>query len=134
MFGRKKEKKYDFTGIRAMHYEGLDFPTDFPCTLNLTESALTITRIKPDVTVTLPVDQIRSFTCMAEPDYMAKYHGEAVNTSKMKGVVKQFLVVEYTSKDGVEKRLAFWGTAKEGMKFIDMQYHGLPDRPRNYSL
>jgi len=134
MFGRKKEKKFDFTGIRVMHYEGLDFPSDFPCVLDLMESTLTITRINPNVIVTLSIDQIKSFTCMAEPAFMAKYHGEAVNTSKMKGIVKQFLVVNYISKNGTEKYLAFWGTAKEGMKFMDMQYHGLPDRPQSYSL
>ena len=71
---------------------------------------------------------------MAEPDFTLKYHGQAVDTSKAKGIVKQFLVVEYTSKDGAAKMLAFWGTAKEGMKFLNMQYHGLPNRPQSYSL
>lgn len=133
MFGKKK-RKYDFTGIRVCHYEGLDFPTNFPCMLNLSEDALVITRIKPDVTVTLPIGRIKSFTCMSEPDFTLKYHGQAVNSSKVKGIVKQFLVVKYTSKDGTEKHLVFWGTAKEGVKFIDMQYHGLPNQPQNYSL
>ena len=100
MFGKKKEKQYNFSNIRVVHYEGLDFPTNFPCVLNLDELTLTITCSNPNVTVTLPVDQIKSFTCMAEPDFTLKYHGQAVNTSKAKGIIKQFLVVEYTSKDG----------------------------------
>ena len=37
MFGKKKEKQYNFSNIRVVHYEGLDFPTNFPCVLNLDE-------------------------------------------------------------------------------------------------
>lgn len=134
MFGRKKDTQPDFSEIHVCHYEGLEFPVNFPCVLNLSEQALTITRIKPEVTVTLPTEQIKSFTCMAEPEFNLKYQGQAANTSKMKGVIKQFLVVNYISKDGAEKRLSFWGTAKEGAKFLDMQYHGLPTKSESYSL
>lgn len=131
MFGKKKAT---LPGIRAVHYEGLDFPANIPCGLELGETALTISRINPDITVTLPVGQIRAFTAMREPDFMLKYHGHAVSTSKMKGVDKFYLVVDYTSKEGAEKYLAFWGTASEYGKFLDLQNKALQGQPQNYSL
>ena len=45
MFGKKKAP-----GIPVMHYEGLDFPQDFPCRIELAGDNLTVTRIKPDQT------------------------------------------------------------------------------------
>lgn len=49
MFGKKKQP-----GIQVMHYEGIKgFATDYPCRLELDAEMLTITRIKPETTVTL---------------------------------------------------------------------------------
>lgn len=128
MFGKKK-----LPGIPVMHYEGLDFATDYPCGIELTKEALIITRIKPETTVTLPITQIKSFSAMEEENFMLRYHGEAKSTSKAPGIKKYYLVVEYTSKTGEEKRLAFWGTSSEYGKFIEFQYTNL-NQERNYSL
>lgn len=109
---RKKE-----TGITVQHYEGIaEFATDYPCKLELNAENLIIKRIKPETTVTLPVDRIKSFSAMEEEKFMVKYHGEAKNTSKMKNVRKYYLVIEYD-----KGRLAFWGTAKEYGKFLELQ-------------
>lgn len=134
MFGIKKHSV--LPGIRAIHYEGLDFPTNNPCGLELDETALKINRINPDVVITLPVAQIKNFSVLREPDFMLKYHGHAVSTSKMKGVDKFYLVVDYTSKEGAEKYLAFWGTASEYGKFLNLQKEIAlkASNPQSYSL
>lgn len=50
MFGKKKE-----SGLAVQHYEGIEqFAKDYPCRLELDADMLTITRIKPETTVTLP--------------------------------------------------------------------------------
>jgi len=43
-----------------------------------------IKRIKPETTVTLPMNRIKSFSAMEEEKFMLKYHGQAKNTSKLK--------------------------------------------------
>lgn len=128
MFGKKK-----LPGIPVQHYEGLDFAKDYPCRIELTGEAFVISRIKPETTVTLPVSQIKAFSAMEEENFMLHYHGEAENTSKAKGIKKYYLVVDYISKNGEEKHLAFWGTAAEYGKFIDFQHMTL-NSETNYSL
>ncbi len=118
MFWKKKEK---LSGIRVCHYEGIDgFATDYPCLLEVKGDLLEIKRIKPETTVTLPMNRIKSFTAMEEEKFMLKYHGQARNTSKMKGVKKYYLVVDYD-----KGMLAFWGTASEYGKFLDLQNTGV---------
>lgn len=116
MFGKKK-----VAGIPVQHYEGLDFPQDFPCRIDLKENLFTISRIKPDVTITLPMSRIKSFSAMEEENFMIRYHGQSVSTSKAPGIKKYYLVVNYNSKEGENKNLAFWGTASEYGKFIEFQ-------------
>lgn len=128
MFGKKKQ-----SGITVQHYEGLDFPANYPCRIEIIGSDFIITRIKPETTITLPLNQIRAFSAMEEPDFMLEYHGEAISTSKAKGSNKYYLVVNYVSKDSQEKRLAFWGTISEYKKFVDLQYGNIGS-PKNYSL
>lgn len=128
MFGKKKQ-----SGIPVMHYEGLDFPKDFPCRIELKNDTFVIQRIKPEVTVTLPISQIKSFSAMEEKNFMIRYHGQAVTTTKAKGIQKYYLVVDYTSKDGEGKRLAFWGTSTEYGKFLELQRNS-PNVETNYSL
>lgn len=126
MFGKKKKEE----PIRAMHYEGIEaFAADYPCTLELKDEQLVITRIKPETVVTLPLNRISSFTAMEEERFMVKYHGEAKNTSKMKGVKKYYLVIQYD-----KGMLAFWGTAKEWGRFIDLQNTGLGSAPSKIEL
>lgn len=116
MFGKKKNEV-----IRAMHYEGIpEFATDYPCTLKLEADQFIITRIKPETVVTLPLNRIKSFTAMEESRFMLQYHGEAKTTSKAKGIGKYYLIIQYD-----KGMLAFWGTAKEYSKFLNLQNNGL---------
>ena len=57
---------------------------------------------------------------MEEEKFMLKYHGQAKNTSKMKGVKKYYLVVDYD-----KGMLAFWGTTKEYGNFLNLQNNGV---------
>lgn len=119
MFGKKKSNI-----IKVSHYEGIDaFATDYPCTLELKDGQLVITRLKPETIVTLPLERISSFTAMEEQNFMQLYHGNAATTSKATklGIGKYYLVVKYD-----KGMLAFWGTESEYRKFIDLQYNGLP--------
>lgn len=103
-----------------MHYEGIEgFATDYPCRIEVKDDVFEIRRIKPETTVTLPMNRIKSFSAMEEEKFMLKYHGQAKNTSKMKGVKKYYLVVDYD-----KGMLAFWGTAKEYGNFLNLQNNG----------
>jgi hypothetical protein len=104
-----------------MHYEGIQgFATDYPCTLEKKDDILEIKRIKPETTVTLPLNRIYSISAMEEKNFMLKYHGQAVTTSKAKGIGKYYLVIEYDNG-----MLAFWGSASEYRHFLDLQYNGV---------
>ena len=123
MFGKKKDKP-----IKVQHYEGIDgFTSDYPCTLEVTDSDLIIKRIKPETTVTLPLNRISSFSAMEEPRFMEMYHGEAKRTDK--GTKKFYLVIQYD-----KGRLAFWGTSLEYGKFLELQSKGLPEAPKTIEL
>lgn len=107
MFVKKKKT----AAIRVMHYEGIaEFATDYPCTLELKEDVLEIIRIKPETTVTLPRNRIKSISVMGEPGFMLKYHSYETNTAQK--IAKTYLVIEYD-----EGYLAFWGTGLESLKF-----------------
>ena len=128
MFGKKKR-----TGIPVMHYEGLDFPQDILCQIEILDNTFVITRVKPETRITLPLSQVKAFSAVEEARFMLKYHGEAATTSKAKGIEKFYLVVDYTSKNGTAERLAFWGTAFEYGKFLDLQRMELTGK-QEYSL
>ena len=114
MFGKKKQP-----GIQVMHYEGIEgFATDYPCRLD---------RIKPETTVTLPVNRIQSISALEESQFMQKYHGNAASTGR-NGIKKYFLVIVYDYG-----MLVFWGTAKEYGQFIKMQF-GQTAAPSHISL
>lgn len=123
MFGKKKDD-----AIRVMHYEGIqEFAADYPCTLEVKGDTLEIKRVKPETTVTLPLNRISSFSAMDEKNFMLKYNGQAAKTSKS-GIGKYYLVVNYD-----KGMLVFWGTAKEYRKFIDLQNNGVA-APSNIEL
>lgn len=111
--------------ISVLHYEGIEgFASDYPCTLEIKNDVLIIKRIQPKTTVTLPLRRIKAFSAMEEKNYMLKYHGQAITTSKAKGINKYYLVVDYD-----KGFLAFWGTSKEYGNFIDLQhkFNSLPN-------
>lgn len=100
-----------------MHYEGIEgFATDYPCRIEVKGDVFEIRRIKPETTVTLPMNRIKSFSALEEKNFMQKYHGTAQTTGKS-GINKYYFVVEYD-----KGMLAFWGTAKEYKQFIALQY------------
>ena len=115
MFGKKKSD-----AINVMHYEGIEgFATDYPCTLEVKDGILIIKRLKPETTVTLPLERISSFTAMEERRFMQQFKGNERTTSKS-GIGKYYLVVRYDNGS-----LVFWGTAKEYKKFIELQNNGV---------
>ena len=122
MFGKKKE-----TGLSVQHYEGIsEFATDYPCRLELTDDSLIVKRLKPETTVILERNRIKSISAMDEENFMIKYHNE--KSSSAKAFKKYFLIITYD-----KGHLAFWGTAKEYGTFVKMQY-GQTDAPTHLSL
>lgn len=115
MFGKNKNSI-----IKVMHYEGLDdFIQDYPCTIEIKDNTFEIKRIKPKTTVNLSITQIKKIETMEESRFMVKYHNNDATTDK--GIKKYYLVVTYISKNNEEKYIAFWGTAFEYNKFLDLQ-------------
>ena len=55
---------------------------------------------------------------MEEKAFMLKYHGQAISTTKAKGIDKYYLVVQYD-----KGTLAIWGTAFEYGKFLKPQQY-----------
>ncbi len=125
MFGKNKNSI-----LKVMHYEGLDgFIQDYPCTIEMKNDTFEIKRIKPETTVNLSITQIKKIETMEEPRFMVKYHNNDAMTDK--GIKKYYLVVTYTSKSNEEKYIAFWGTAFEYNKFLDLQNKQLNTQKSN---
>ena len=105
--------------VKVMHYEGIkDFPTDCPCTLEIVNESLIITRIKPKTTVTLPLNKINSFSAMGEHAFLQQYKGTSLKKSG-NNITKDFLVVQYDK--GI---LVLWGTGLKTYKyFMNLQYN-----------
>lgn len=117
----KKTKVPD--GIKVVYYDGglNGFMTNMPCQVLLTDSVLRITKVKPDITVTLDKNRIQSIDIyMRETEYMLKYHGDAASTSKSKSIEKMYFVVNYL-KDNEQKHIDFWCTAFEISKIRKMR-------------
>lgn len=114
--GKMLFRKNKNSAIKVMHYEGIpSFATDYPCEIEIKDGNFIIKRLKPETTVTLPLERINSFSAMEERRFMAKYHEVAAKTSKSY-VNKYFLVVEYN-----KGTLVFWTTAKEYKDLLDLQ-------------
>ena len=134
LFG-KKEKLPD--GIRVQYYDGelVEFPCNYPCQLLLMEDVLRITRIKPYVEVKLNRNRILNIEIFSEPEYMAKYRGTAVDTSKSVSIKKIYFVFNYYSKDGDKKHMDFWGTATESIKIMKMREELVSNQsPSSYEI
>lgn len=111
-------------GIRVLFYDGElpGFSVNGPCQVLLMGSVLRITRVDPYTEVRLDRTQITEIEIyFREQEYMAKYHGVSVSTSRMRGVEKQFYVINYLDKEGKKKHLSFWGTASETGKIMKLQ-------------
>ena len=88
----------------------------FPTTMEVKEDVLFIQRVRPATTVTLPLNRIASFSVMEEVKFMLKYHGQAISNSKVKGIKKYYLVINYD-----KSRIVVWGTAREYGEFVKLQ-------------
>lgn len=98
-----------------MHYEGIDaFPTDQPCTLELNGDILNINRVKPETSVSLPLNRILSVSPMDENRYLQKFKG--ANQQIKQNIPRIYLVIQYDN--GI---LVFWGTANNYKAFLDLQ-------------
>lgn len=129
MFGKNKEIR-----IRVMHYEGIDsFIQNAPCEMQITDDNFIIKKIKPEVTVTLPINKIIKCEYLSEYDFLTKYHNCSPESSKG-NIPKSFLVITYTAKDGNIKYLAFWAVPPQSMKFIDLQYKYGKGEEKNITL
>ena len=125
MFGKKKDN-----AIHVQQYEGIkEFAIDYPVTIELKNDVFIVKRLKPETTVTLPLNRIKSFNAMEEKNYMLKYHGQSITTTKTKGIQKYYLVVEYD-----KGTLVFWGTVNEYKTFIDLQHNASPEIPSSIEL
>lgn len=120
LFG-KKEQIPD--GIRVQYYEGelKEFPVNYACQLLLLDDVLRITKIKPFVEVRLDRQRILGIDIfMDEAQYMAKYKGVDIVTSKCKSIPKHYYVLNYLDKSGEKKHIDFWGTVNETGKIRKM--------------
>ncbi len=120
LFSKKKIPN----GIRVQFYDGNlpGFFTNGPCQLLMTDEGLRITKIEPYTEVKLERTRILSIEIyLYEREYMAKYHSVNVTTSKVKGIEKQFYVVNFLNKEGNMAHLDFWGTASETGKIMKLQ-------------
>ncbi len=104
MFFSRKNKP---DGIVISHYEGLPgFRQDFPCNAKISGDMLVFSN-NEGKTVNLPIAQIQSVdTMVRERNFMARYHGNAITTSK--GAEKLYYVITYTNFSGATAYLAFW--------------------------
>ena len=105
MFFSRKKSKSD--GIVIPHYEGLPgFRQDFPCNAKISDDMLVFSNNEGN-TVNLPIAQIQSVdTMVRERNFMARYHGNAITTSK--GAEKLYYVITYINSSGATAYLAFW--------------------------
>lgn len=120
LFGKKKDIP---DGIRVMFYDGelSGFQCNFPCQLLLMDDVLRITRVKPDIEVKLDRNRVSSIDIFPELQYMTKYKGTSIETTKSKRVQKEYYVINYINKNGEYKHLDFWGTASETLKIMKMR-------------
>lgn len=122
-------KKKNTNIMNVMHYQGLEgFNQDYPCTIEMKANEFEIKKIKPELVVTLPINQIIRIDSLKDNEFMQKYNN-TIGTNKK----KFYLIITYKSKDNQEKEIIFWGTASEAIKFDDLKfrYNG---NINNYSL
>lgn len=125
MLFKKKNKNV----INVMHYQGLEgFNQDYPCSIEIKDDKFEIKRIKPELTITLFINQIIKIDSLKDNEFMQKYNN-SIGTNKK----KYYLVITYKSKDNQEKEIIFWGTASEAIKFDDLKFKFIINK-ENYSL
>ena len=126
MFGKNKDQ------VTMMHYEGLNgFQQDMPCSLVLTDNALTFTKIKPDLTATLQLSQIKSLEFLPEVNFLTQYHNTGIPTAKMGQ--KFYWVIKYTTSSGESNHVALWDVGNKSGKLMEALKAKIPP-VSDYSL
>ena len=131
LFGKKEKAP---AAIRLQYYEGLEgFECNRGCDVQLLDEFLRIVQIGPIIQVKLPRDRILGIDIMEEPQYMAKYKGNAISTSK--SGVKTYYIINYTRKDGQNAHLDFWGSLSETIKIEKMKtILAANQQPKSYEI
>lgn len=120
MFGKKR---IIIPGVRAMHADGLDIPANQPCGLILEKASnvLQIVKFCPDLTLVLPLSQVKNVSLMGEAEYMTMKHGGPLSSSNRGPIFKFYMVIDYLSKDQERRSMSFWTTAQDYGKFLTLQ-------------
>lgn len=113
MFGRKKIKE-----LKVMHYEGIQgLPMNCPCSFMIANGIITIkTRQLPTITITLPLNRVKSISAIGEYEYMQRYHSAGMLPNNNQ-IARNFLVIIYDK--GI---IALWGVGLSVFKnFMKIQ-------------
>lgn len=135
LFGGKKKTN---EGIPVQYYEGslTGFECNCPCGIRLEDDCLLIARGNPSVEVRLNRNRITGIDIfLYEEQYMAKYKGTNITTSKSKSTPKHYYVINYIDKSGQPTHIDFWGTSFETGKVRKFKEEILRNSgPSNYEI
>ena len=125
-------------GIRVQFYEG-DLPgfvCNEGCDIVLSADILQITKVNPRIEVNLEKKRITSIDIFIyENQYMAKYKGVNISTTKSKSTPKHYYVINYLGKDGAARHLDFWAPASETSKIRQLQENlRMNQQPMSYNI
>lgn len=104
--------------ITMMHYEGLKgFEQDMPCSLTLTNSTLTFSKVKPDLSANLQLSQIQAIEFLPEVNFLSQYHNTGLPTAK--AGQKLYWVIKFTNSSGEASHIAVWDVGGKAHKFMN---------------
>lgn len=113
LFSKKKANQ-----ITMMHFEGLNgFEQDMPCSLILKDSTLTFSRVKPELSATLQLSQIKAIEFLPEVNFLTQYHNTGIPTAK--AGQKLYWVIKFTNSSGEASHIAVWDVGGKAHKFMD---------------
>ena len=113
LFSKKKANQ-----ITMMHYEGLKgFEQDMPCSLTLTDSTLTFSKVKPDISANLQLSQIQAIEFLPEVNFLSQYHNTGIPTAK--AGQKLYWVIKFTNSSGEASHIAVWDVGGKAHKFMN---------------
>lgn len=113
LFSKKKSNQ-----ITMMHYEGLKgFEQDMPCLLTLTDSTLTFSKVKPDLSANLQLSQIQAIEFLPEVNFLSQYHNTGLPTAK--AGQKLYWVIKFTNSSGEASHIAVWDVGGKAHKFMN---------------
>ena len=121
LFG-KKEKIPEKVTVQFYDGDLPGFVCNLPCSLQLTDDAILLTKANPLVEARLDRQRVLSIDIfMQENQYMAKYKGTNITTTKCKSIPKHYYVINYLDKNGDSKHIDFWGVSSETSKMMKIR-------------